>query len=85
MPFDRSWGNCSGKLILVLLTTFIIQMNFVGSRDGNGGVNRHIRNRDSDNLFIIALKLTDLCFREKAHANLNTQKYTYKGNSNLLS
>ena len=78
MPLDGGGSDGPRKLILMFFPTFIIQVYFIRGGDGDRRVDGHIRNCDPDNLFIIAFEFPDFGFWEKAHANLNTQKYRYK-------
>lgn len=71
MPFDGSGSNGPGKLILMFLSTFVVEMYFVGSSYSNGRIDRNIGDSDPDNLLIIAFELGYLSFREKTHPNLN--------------
>ena len=51
----------------MLLSTFIEKMNFVGSGNSNGRIDRHIGNSNSNDLLIVLLKFTDFSFRKEAH------------------
>ena len=61
MPLDSSRSDSPRKLILMFLTTLIVEMNFIGSSDGNGGVDRNIRDCNPDDLLIISFELSDFC------------------------
>jgi hypothetical protein len=62
VPFDASGSYGPGKLILMFVATLIEEMYFVGSGNGNGGVDGNIRDCDSDDSFVIAFKIFYLCF-----------------------
>ena len=59
MPLNSSGGDGPGEFILVLLTTLVEEMDFVGGGDGNGGVDRDIGDCNPDDLLVIALELSD--------------------------
>ena len=67
MPFDSCGGDGSGKLVLMFLSTLIKEMDFVGSGDGNGGIDGYIGDSNSDNFLVVLLELVDFGFREEAH------------------
>ena len=71
MPLNGSGSDGPGKLILMFLSSFVVEMYFIGSSYSNRGVDRNIGYCDPDNLLIIAFELRDLSFREKTHPNLN--------------
>lgn len=51
----------------MFISTLIEEMYFVGSGDGDGGVDGYIRNCDSDDSFVIAFKIFYLSFWKEAH------------------
>lgn len=42
MPFDTSWRDAPREFVLMLFSALIEKMNFVGSCDGNGRIDRDI-------------------------------------------
>ena len=53
----------------MLIATFVEKVYFVGSGDGNGGVDGHVGDGDADDALVVALEVLDLGLREEAHIN----------------
>lgn len=67
MPFNGSGGDGPGELVLMFLATLVVEMDFVGGGDGDGGVDGDIGDSDPDNLLVVALELANLGLGEEAH------------------
>ena len=44
----------------MLIATFVEKVYFVGSGDGNGGVDGHVGDGDADDALVVALEVLDL-------------------------
>ena len=67
MPLNASGSDRSGEFVLVLVSTLIEEMNFVGSGDGDSWIDGDIRNCDSDDSFVVVLEVFDFSFGEETH------------------
>ena len=59
----------------MLVPTFIEEVDFVGSGDGNGGVDGDVGDSNPNDFLVVLFEFVDFGFREEAHWKF---KYSYK-------
>ena len=67
MPLNASGSDRSREFVLVLVSTLIEEMNFVGSGDGNSWIDGDVGDCDSGDSFMIVLEVFDFSFGEETH------------------
>ena len=60
MPLDAGRGDGAGEFVLVLVATFIEEVDFVGGGDGDCGIDGHIGDGNSDDPLVVVLQVFDL-------------------------
>ncbi len=69
VPFDTGGSNWPWEFILMFLTTFIEQMNFVWCCYGNCWIDWYVWDCNTNDTLVVSLKVLDLSFWEKTHLN----------------
>lgn len=62
MPLYAGGGNRAREFVLMFISTLVEKMYFVGGGDGDGRVDRHIRDSNTDDTLVIAFEIFDLSF-----------------------
>ena len=67
MPLNAGGGDGPGKFVLVFVSAFVEEVDFVGSCDSDRGVYGNVAHCYPDDTLVVPFEVPDLGLREKTH------------------